>query len=274
MVGAAMSQFPVEFVVNSALCLLHLIIGIAIGWRLGRWSIGAALRVPDRSHGIWATTTVDQDLRLERHDHLSHTDEDLALPARQDQAAASLVAEEESEALSTIVNHWKVLPICAPAPTDNLAARRTTTAASEWEHGVNQREREREDDVMTNSEIVDLCDILRQNDRPEEEQPIRYRLSAKQVLAPFPFAGVESFRLVQCHDLSVREIRFFVDDPPTEDTIIVGLGLPSPVKWVVADIEDARAVFMYGRMGMLVTARLIRIIELPGRTASFASATK
>jgi hypothetical protein len=269
-----MSQFPVEFVVNSALCLLHLIIGIAIGWRLGRWSIGAALRVPNWSHGTWAATTVDQNLHLERHNRRSDTDEELALLSRQDQAATSLIAEEESEALSTIVNHWKDLPIGARATSDNLAERRTVTAASEWEQGVTPRKREGEDDVMTNSEIVDLCDILRQNDRPEEEQPIRYRLSAKQVLAPFPFGGVESFRLVQCHDLSVREIRFFVDDPPTEDTIIVGLGLPSPVKWVVAEIEDARAVFMYGRMGTLVTARLIRIIELPRRNAnSLVSAT-
>jgi hypothetical protein len=261
-----MSEFPVAFVVNSALCLLHLIIGIAIGWRLGRWSNGAAFRVPGRSHGTWATSTGDQGLRFERHERLSHTDEESSSLARQDQAAASLVTEEESEALSTIVNHWKVLPISARAPSDNLAELRTTAAGNEWEQGANQRERE--DYLMTNSEIVDLCDILRQNDRPEEEQPIRYRLSAKQVLAPFPFGGVESFRLVQCHDLSVREIRFFVDDLPTEDTIIVGLGLPSPVKWVVADIEDARAVFMYGRMGVLVTARLIRIIELPRRTAS------
>ena len=44
--------------------------------------------------------------------------------------------------------------------------------------------------------------------------------------------------------------------------MVLGLGVPSPVKWVAAEIEDSRAkAFRYGRVGYLVTARLVASID-------------
>ena len=61
--------------------------------------------------------------------------------------------------------------------------------------------------------------------------------------------------MVQCHDLSVRDIRYFVDELPTEEVVVIGVGVPKPVKWLAGEIEDFRSAFMYGRVGYLVTAR-------------------
>ena len=62
-------------------------------------------------------------------------------------------------------------------------------------------------------------------------------------------------------DLSVREIRFFEDDRPSADRVLVGLGQPSRAKWLVAKIVDYRTTFMYGRTGYLVTAQFLAGID-------------
>jgi hypothetical protein len=41
----------------------------------------------------------------------------------------------------------------------------------------------------------------------------------------------------------------------------IGLGLPKPVKWLAAEVEDFRSAFMYGRVGYLVTAGLRASID-------------
>ena len=74
--------------------------------------------------------------------------------------------------------------------------------------------------------------------------------------------------MVQFHDLSVRDIRFFLDDRPAEDNVVIGLGVPKPVKWIAAKIEDYRSVFMYGRVGYLVTARLLASLDKRNRVAA------
>jgi hypothetical protein len=67
--------------------------------------------------------------------------------------------------------------------------------------------------------------------------------------------------LVQCHDLSPSEIRYIVEDRPKEDEVVIGLGIPRPIKYLRARVEDYRSVYMYGRVGFLVTAAFVEALD-------------
>lgn len=92
----------------------------------------------------------------------------------------------------------------------------------------------------------------------------RYPFAVQQPLAvrkgvDLPEPG--DFKLVQCHDLSPAEIRYIVEDRPKEDDVVIGLGIPRPIKHLLARVEDYRSVYMYGRVGFLVTASFVEALD-------------
>ena len=105
-----------------------------------------------------------------------------------------------------------------------------------------------------------------------EEDARRYPFAVRQFAAmrrdeelPDPAA----FEAVQCHDLSPTEVRYIVEQRPKGCEVVIGLGLPHPVKFLLARIEDYRSVYMYGRVGYLVTAQFIETLDHPAYFASF-----
>jgi hypothetical protein len=92
----------------------------------------------------------------------------------------------------------------------------------------------------------------------------RYPFAVQQPMAvrkgeDFPDAG--DFAAIQCHDLCPSEIRYIVDHRPKVDEVVIGLGLPRPIKFLLARVEDYRSVYMYGRVGYLVTARFEATVD-------------
>jgi hypothetical protein len=257
-----MSLLAVELLIGSALCLVHLGIGLAIGWRLGGAALPAPIHLGDRLDLITEERAGQQqcdwdDIRLRLADLASAAVELRPTPR---EALAKWVAD-----LVQLSNDLRerLADTLAGAAEPRSSDQQCTRLPS---HEI--PDQEGKPHVMTNAEILELCETLSRPVDDEDVPPIRYKLSAKQPLAPYPSRGAVAFRTVQCHDLSVKEIRYFVDDAPIEEKVIIGLGLPSPVKWLLAEIEDSRSAFMYGRMGYLVAARLIKSIDNHTRTAS------
>ncbi|HUE70468.1 MAG TPA: hypothetical protein VMP01_06215 [Pirellulaceae bacterium] len=97
---------------------------------------------------------------------------------------------------------------------------------------------------------------------PEESR--RYPFAVPQPLAPrqseeLPDPG--DFKLVQCHDLCPTQLRYVIDDRPKDEEVVIGLGLPKPVKFLLARIDDFRSVYMYGQVGFLVTATFVETLD-------------
>jgi hypothetical protein len=94
----------------------------------------------------------------------------------------------------------------------------------------------------------------------EENRPF----AVKQPLAPRvsdEFPEPQDFELVQCHDLSPTQIRYLLDHQPTEEEVVIGLGLPTPIKYLLARIEDFKSLHIYGRDGFLVTATFVEALH-------------
>jgi len=250
-----MSQTAIDLTVGASLCLAVLSVGFVAGWRcrLATQSVIAPtweLR-PLRSRGRAVTFS---ELLSHWHDIRPRLAE-LASGVREVQdAPCAAVAEWRSDlvALSKEL-HQALKRLLGKNGSIALKTNSRTTAANQ--------EDEQPREVLTNEHLVTLL----------EEEPstivhgdvkspaARRKFSAMQVLAPLPDDGglPSTVSEVQCHDVSVRDIRYFVDKLPSTDRVLIGLGLPSPVKWVVAEIENYRRVVMYGRTGYLVTARFI-----------------
>jgi hypothetical protein len=146
------------------------------------------------------------------------------------------------------------------ATTSALPASATEPARDSMEQDVG----EDAGPVISNEQILELLDGLGRVPRDDSLPMIRYKFNVKQPLARAVDQGPlepEAFRIVQCHDLSGRDIRYFVEDPAIEGMIIMGLGVPRPVKWVAARVEDSRSTYRYGRVGYLVTAKLLASID-------------
>ena len=236
----------IQLLVCTALCLLHLVLGLTIGIGLK----GAPARATiARSTG--APQFVRQEVRrlakdwkairslLERF--LSAADRVQPLPRDLlRQSLAELIAFEDRlrETIGDQAN---------PPNAADTSIR---------PHDVIQRQLAN----LTDAQVTQLFEI----DRSTKAAAVRHKFTAKQPMAPLLGDSpppADAFRLTQCHDLSVREIRFFEDDRPSADRVLVGLGQPSRAKWLVAKIVDYRTTFMYGRTGYLVTAQFLAGID-------------
>jgi hypothetical protein len=251
-----MSYLTIELVLGSAVCLVHLAIGLGVGAKLGRASVcitGERLGLREEPGETQRLLAMWFDLRL----RLS----ELTQCARQAQPMPmEIVSQWRSELLQLTNGLGEALerkPQHGGAPDETLQSPSLTSESCSPHEDITGKE------VVTNDQILELVSAPLEFDN--HDQPlVRHRFSAKQPLAPAISNGplpAEAFRMVQFHDLSIRDVRYFEDDLPSEDKVVIGLGVPKPVKWIAARIENSRSAFMYGRVGYLVTARLIASID-------------
>jgi hypothetical protein len=73
--------------------------------------------------------------------------------------------------------------------------------------------------------------------------------------------AASAFEPVQCHDISPAELRYVAEHRPKGNEVVIGLGIPRPVKFLLAEVVDYRSVYMYGRVGYLVTARFVTTLN-------------
>jgi len=253
-----MSNLTIELLIGSMLCLLHLGIGLAIGWRFGRFSAPGV-------HIAWPVPPPVEQSESQRlmaaWDDLRQRLIELASNARETQQVPQEVLSQWRTELAHLTNELhqvldRKLGITeAPRPPDadtSVMLASNGNPVDEAEPGI---------DIITNAQIVELVSGVG-NESHECVPLVRYRFPVKQPLAGRLNNGaVKAFGMVQCHDLSVTNVRYFVDDLPTEEFVVIGLGLPKPVKWLAAEVENFRSAFMYGRVGYLVTARLRASID-------------
>jgi hypothetical protein len=251
---------------GAMLCVLCLGSGLAIGLKLGR-AAGpglyiAAPRTTERTEQTdmqrMLAAWVDLRLRLM----------EVALCVRElQQMPHGLLTQwrDEFGRLTGELSQTLDQKLCMAEPKSQprRLAMSQSARAEEIGHG----------DLISNAQILDLLSQIGKI-RDESIPLVRYKYSAKQFLAPAIddcALPPESFSMVQCHDLSVRDIRYFVDEPPAEGKVVIGLGLPTPVKWVAAQVEDSRTAYQYGRVGYLVTARLLASIDNRSRAADLTA---
>jgi hypothetical protein len=260
-----MSHLALGLIAGCVICLIHLAIGLALGARFGQSKV--------RYVALSRPATESSDIQ-----RLSSQWFELCL--RLSEMAGSV--NELKQAPAELMSQWKVElvrlthELCQSfevqrrdkkdcAEPNSLAGPLLTENSGQDEVPTQE--------VINNTIILELLDERQLGfaDSDDTTPLVRYRFSTKQPLAPAPDSRpllAEAFSMVQFHDLSVRDVRFFLDDRPGEDNVVIGLGVPKPVKWIAAKIEDYRSVFMYGRVGYLVTARLLGSIDQRNRVAS------
>jgi hypothetical protein len=251
-----MDQTAIALLAGAMLCIVVLGIGVAIGFKLGR-AAGPDLYIAAPHHeqptedrdGMESMLAAWVDLRLRLME--------LAVGVREMQQIPQGVLvdwrDDFSRLSNTLSQTLDEKVRCAEPKTEPLKITASSAPPEEIGHG----------DLISNDLILEL--LSRVSEPRDSSAPlVRYKFSAKQLLAtavedgPLP---AEAFSLVQCHDISARDIRYFVDQPPSEGRVVIGLGLPTPIKWVAAQIEGSRTAFRYGRVGYLVTARLLAAID-------------
>lgn len=241
-----MSGVTVALLLLGAIVLAtgQLCIGIAIGWFMGRRS--RALIQPVNMEPIVASVEqirgeLGELARLSR-DVSSPDDEFTAIIAR-----LTLSLDELHQSLSSRVRAKPESThdsTCDPIPKQEDRSHRMGTHA------------------IGNSRILEWFARPVGQFIPGENH--RYPFAVQQPLAErkgedFPEPG--DFAPVQCHDLSPTGIRYIVDHRPKVDEVVIGLGLPRPIKFLLARVEDYRSVYMYGRVGYLVTARFEETVD-------------
>lgn len=229
-----------ELLIGSALCLMHLGIGMAIGWRL-------------RPEGRYVESF---ELPASRHGRIEYVESQWCqLHVQLTQLTTTAI--EIQPAPRELLSQWLT-------ELDHVTSQLRFTVEGNSSPLLpapdSEQHAEEQPTVATNEQILELVG------RPASDEEVvrRFSFPVKQPLAKYVDAGplpAKAFSPVQCHDLSVRDIRFFLDEPPTADKVVLGLGVPQPVKWMGAEVESFRSVFMYGRVGYLVIARFLSCID-------------
>jgi hypothetical protein len=242
-----MTVFSVAALVVGAILLVtgHLGAGLYIGWHMGRRAVPRPIQ-PLNVEPLVAS--VEQM----RHDfgELSQLSRSAGLP----EEFALLLARLT---LSLDELHRSLYSrVCAKPAAPSASANDTPSAPEERSHRLGAH-------AIGNSRILQWF-----HDRPVGQCPpgekCRYPFAVQQPLAvrkreELPAPG--DFELVQCHDLSPVEIRYLVEDRPKDDEVVIGLGIPRPIKHLLARVEDYRSVYMYGRVGFLVTASFVAALD-------------
>lgn len=228
----------------------HLCVGLAIGWYMGKSRSAPAGPAVNLEPFV---TSVER-LRLEMAE-LSRLSKSVPSP---DQGLVTLVARV---ALSLDELHQSLSNPGRPASPPPK-----TTEPDGQSHCMGAH-------AVSNSRILQWFAGQRIRS-PVTEEGRRYPFAVQQFLAvrkgeELPEAS--DFAREQCHDLSATEVRYLIEQRPKESEIVIGLGLPHPVKFLLARIEDYRSVYMYGRVGYLVTARFLEALDHPPYVASFGN---
>jgi hypothetical protein len=228
----------------------HLCAGLAIGWYMGKSRPAPAAPPPVNLEPF--VTSVEQ-LRLEMA-QLSRLSKNVPSPDQEFTTLVARLALSLDELHQALSNPSRVVAMPKAPNPDGESHRMGAHAVSnrrilQWFAGQQIRS-------------------------PITEEGRRYPFAVQQFLAmrkgeelPEP----ADFELVQCHDLSPTEVRYLVDQRPKGAEVVIGLGLPQPVKFLLARVEDYRSVYMYSRVGYLVTAQFLGTVDHPPYLASFGT---
>jgi hypothetical protein len=244
-----MGHFSLELLVGSMFCLLHLGIGIAVGSRMSR-NVTVLGTKPQSDAPIVPQQVIDWNevrVRLAELSPFIQAVQVLPLAELRDKK------DDLLNRISNLHNAMEGKPCEHPSKPQPLPVPQCepTVEVPMTEQGVH-----------TNEQILALLDGAT-FERTHPLTPIsRHKFAVTQPLATGGSDGVLcKICQVQCHDLSVNDVRYVVDHPPTAERVVIGLGVPKPVKWLAGTVEDFHSVFMYGRVGYLVTVRFIANVE-------------
>ena len=242
-----MSALQVAALIGVAIVLGtgHLFIGLAVGWYMGLRA-GAVIQPVNMEPFVASVEEIRGDLG-----HMSRMSQEVTFP---DQEFAELLARLT---LSLDELHRSLSGrVCSKPQATSVAAAVESSASDERSHSLGAH-------AVGNTRIREW--FGGQEDwRSATRERNRYPFAVKQPLAArkceeLPEPG--DFTLVQCHDISPVEIRYIVEDRPKGDEVVIGLGIPRPIKYVMARVEDFRSVYMYGRVGFLVTASFVETLD-------------
>ena len=240
-----MTELSVAALLVGAILIVtgHLVAGIYIGWHMGRRAGPAHIQPLNVGPLVASVEQMRQDFG-----ELSQLSRSAGVP----QEFAVLLARL-TQSLDELHRSLSSRVCAKPAAPEATA---TPAAPEERSHRLGAH-------AIGNSRILQWF-----HDRPVGQCPpgekTRYPFAVQQPLATrkgeeLPEPG--DFELVQCHDLSPVEIRYLVEDRPKDDEVVIGLGIPRPIKHLLARVEDYRSVYMYGRVGFLVTASFVEALD-------------
>ena len=114
---------------------------------------------------------------------------------------------------------------------------------------------------LTREEFNTMTDNIQAAD--SESHIDRYRYDVFQPIAPFngELPTAESFIKVRCRDLSRGGFSYFVDDVPNYESLIVVLGSPPDLTFLVAQVEHYREESIDGQRGYLVGCRFLEQVK-------------
>lgn len=248
MTGATIALLCGAIVVGSG----HLCIGLALGWYMGRMS-GGAVQPIDLEPYVAAVGTIRSQVG-----ELSQRATENPAP---DPAFTSIIArltlslDELHRALTT--------PQRTTAPS-------SAEPADEASHQMGTH-------AVGNGRLMEWFQGARPMVVPSIDAGRRYPFAVQQFVAErrgvdLPQSG--EFIRVQCHDICPSELRYIVENRPKFPEVVIALGLPRPVKFVTAQVADYKSVYMYGRVGYLVTARFEESLDHPPYQKSFRARTE
>jgi hypothetical protein len=225
----------------------HLCVGIAIGWAMGRRVAGVA-----EPFDLEPFATSVDSIRSQ----VSQLSQRASEAPSSDPMFASIIARLT---LSLDELHRA---LTSPAKT---TAPNSAEPANEPSHQMGTH-------AVGNGRLLEWFQGTRPMVVPVIDAGRRYPFAVQQFVAErrnveLPQPG--EFVRVQCHDISPSEVRYLVENRPKFPEVVIALGMPRPVKFVTAQIEDYRSVYMYGRVGYLVTAKFEESIDHPPYVKSF-----
>jgi len=259
-----MSPFAIDLLLGALLALLVLSVGFLFGVRIGRWIAPAGTDESNPLHAAIASdgAAVDfQQLLSHWHDVRPRLAELASRLREVQQPPHDALAQWRSDLVRVTAELRQALKTRLRVSDSNGRVRRTCcTGERAIAEGLSLAK-----ELLTNEQIVSILDQRELSPKADgEARPtVRHKFPARQLIVALPDDGgpPSAIREVQCDDLSVREFRYFVEESPSTKRVIVGLGVPSPVKWLMAEIVDSRSADFEGQTACLVTARFLKSID-------------
>jgi len=237
-----MGHVSIELLVGSLFCLAHLGIGIAVGARMSRTvMVGQVSRIES---AIAPQQVIDwTEIRAQLAELSSFIQSVQALPLLE-------LREKKNDLIDRVSNLHNAIEGGQPSEPPRGSPEPFADPPKA------------EPGALTNEQLIALLEGATFEPAPPSQPAPRFKFAVMQPVALGGGDGVlRKILHVQCHDLSVSDVRYLVDDPPTVERIVIGLGIPKPVKWLAGTVEEFHSVFMYGRVGYLVTVRFIANVD-------------
>jgi hypothetical protein len=261
------------------LCTLHLLLGVWMGSVIkgGKWQFAAQTTSPlvtracaELQARLCETTAVsDQANRL----FLACTQHVPALPpeiisATNRLAKATAVLRGGIESVSQLF---------APRAPNDRGKFSTSLQESASPHRIRPSRRLRRKQTGTkhpgeqtcgeqpfsisNEDFNNMADIMKGSD--SDSHIDRYRYDVFQYIAPFSgdLPGAESFKKVRCRDLSRGGFSYLVEDSPDYESLVVVLGNPPDLTFLVAHVEHHQPTIIDGQTGRLVGCRFVQQVK-------------